>query len=206
MSATVKTLDCRGLSCPQPVLKTKEALEEGADLLEVIVDNEASKNNVSRFAAGQGCEVEVVESGDGCFRLTLKGGDGAGAREFDPRDYTCPVETSSGLVYVIASDTMGRGSEELGWALLQTYIQTIKNVDPLPSKIIFYNAGVRLVTSESGALEALQELQERGVEILACGTCLDFYELKAAIKVGAISNMYDIMQSMASASKVVSPY
>ncbi|WP_456387009.1 sulfurtransferase-like selenium metabolism protein YedF [Desulfolithobacter sp.] len=206
MCAAVKTVDCRGLSCPQPVLKTKEALEQGADLLEVIVDNEASKNNVSRFASSQGCEVEVKESDDGCFRLTLQGGGGAGTGEFDPGDYACPVESRFGLVYVIASDTMGRGSEELGWALLQTYIQTIKNIDPLPSRIIFYNSGVKLVTSESGALEALQELQELGVEILVCGTCLDFYELKAAIKVGTISNMYDIMQSMTSADKVVSPY
>ena len=101
---------------------------------------------------------------------------------------------------------MGRGDDELGWALLQTYIQTIKDIQPLPEKIIFYNSGVKQVTTESGALEALKHLQDQGVEILACGTCLDFFKLKSAIKVGQISNMYDIMNSMTSADKIVSPY
>ena len=101
---------------------------------------------------------------------------------------------------------MGRGDDELGWALLQTYIQTIKDIQPLPEKIIFYNSGVKQVTNESGALEALKHLQAQGVEILACGTCLDFFKLKSAIKVGQISNMYDIMNSMTSADKIVSPY
>jgi selenium metabolism protein YedF len=101
---------------------------------------------------------------------------------------------------------MGRGSEELGWALLQTYIQTIKDVSPLPEKILFYNSGVKLVASGSGALEALKQLQAQGVEILACGTCLDFFQLKSAMQVGQISNMYAIMDAMASADKLVSPY
>lgn len=110
------------------------------------------------------------------------------------------------MIYVIASDSMGRGSDELGWALLQTYIQTIKDVSPLPEKIIFYNSGVKLVTAASGALEALKQLQAQGVEILACGTCLDFFKLKSAIQVGQISNMHEIMSAMAGADKIVSPY
>ena len=101
---------------------------------------------------------------------------------------------------------MGRGSDALGWGLLQTFIQTIKDVQPLPEKILLYNGGVKLVTVESGALKALQQLQEKGVEILVCGTCLDFFQLQSAIKVGDISNMYDIMNAMASADKLISPY
>lgn len=198
-------IDCKGLACPQPVIQTKEALEQGASNLEIVVDNEASKENVARFARSQNCDVSIDSLDDGGFRLTLTRGSSTGTNEFNPSDYACPVPTGGGLVYVISADSMGRGNEELGWGLLQTYIQTIEKVSPLPQKILMYNAGVKLVAQGSGALEALRRLQERGVEILVCGTCLDFFQLKSVIQVGQISNMYDIMTSMIEAGKVVSP-
>ncbi len=203
---TQLSLDCRGLACPQPVLRAKEALEQGAACIEVLVDNEASKHNVSRFARSQGHEVACTDRPDGCFAVTVTATTKPTNLPFDPSDYPCPVPAPPRMIYVIASDSMGRGSEELGWALLQTYIQTIKDVSPLPEKIIFYNSGVRLVTAASGALEALKQLQAQGVEILACGTCLDFFKLKSAIQVGQISNMHEIMSAMAGADKIVSPY
>ncbi len=199
-------LDCKGLSCPQPVLQTKEALEQGAELIEIILDNEASKNNVARFGLNQGCEVEITSLANDCFLVNISR---ALDNELSPAAsaecaLAAPAET--GLIYVISSDSMGRGSDELGWALMQTYIQTIKDVTPLPDKILFYNAGVKLVAEGSGALDALVRLQEQGVAILACGTCLDYFKLKSALKVGEISNMYDIMNAMNKAAKVVSPY
>lgn len=200
------TLDCRGLDCPQPVIKTKECLEQGNLRLEVIVDNEASRGNVTRFASSRGCEVVLSELGDGCYKLLLQAGEGSSEQDFDADEYSCELPAVSGLVYVISSPSMGRGSDELGWALLQTYIQTIKDVEPLPAKILFYNEGVRLVAEESGALEGLRALQKKGVEILVCGTCLDFFKLTSAIKVGQISNMYDIMSAVNSAAKVASPF
>jgi selenium metabolism protein YedF len=203
---TQVTLDCIGLPCPQPVLLTKDSLEQGAIRVNVLVDNEASKNNVARFARSQGHQVEVAAQQDGCYIIGITATAEQRAEPFDRDAYPCDIPDKPKLVYVIASDSMGRGSDELGWALLQTYIQTIKDVAPLPEKILFYNSGVKLVTAASGALDALLQLQEQGVEILVCGTCLDFFTLKSAIKVGQISNMYDIMHSMASADKVVSPY
>ena len=200
------TLDCIGLSCPQPVLRTKAALEQGASAIEVHVDNEASKNNVARFASSQGGQVEVLDRGDGGYVIYIIAEHKHSPVPFNPADYACPSPHALRIVYVISSDSMGRGSDELGWALLQTYIQTIKEIEPLPHRIIFYNSGVKLVTEQSGALEALRQLQHQGVEILACGTCLDFYKLKSAIQIGQISNMYDIMHSMANADKIVSPY
>ena len=202
----VVTLDCKGLVCPQPVIKTKETLEQGASRIEVIVDNEASRENVARFVRSRNCEVEIHTLEQGCFQLSVQVGAPPEQAEFNSSDYTCAISAGVRLVYVISSDSMGRGSDELGWALLQTYIQTIEQVDPLPSKILFYNAGVKLVTEGSGSLKALRKLQERGVEILACGTCLDFFQLKTAIQVGHISNMYDIMTAMSEADKVVSPF
>ncbi len=201
----IVTLDCRGLACPQPVIQTKEALEQGAERIKVLVDNEASKDNITRFARSRSCAVEVHTLEQGCFQLILSAGGSSTAQSFDPADYTCPVSPGKGLVYVISSDSMGRGSDELGWALLQTYLRTIAEVKPLPAKILFYNGGVKLVTEGSGALDALQQLQADGVEILVCGTCLDFFQLKSAIQVGHISNMYEIMTAMSEADKVVSP-
>lgn len=199
-------IDCKGLVCPQPVLKAREALTENpGEIIEVVVDNEASKNNVERFARSQHCEVSSQPLTDGCFAVTLVPGENTEPGPVTEADYSCEVSTGGGLVYVIASDTMGRGDDELGWGLLQTYVQTIKDVDPLPTKIIFYNGGVRIVSEQSGALEALRALQEKGVSILVCGTCLDFFKLTAKLQVGQISNMFEIMSTINSADKVMSP-
>ena len=202
------SVDCIGLPCPKPVLKTKEALEQGHALICVIVDNDASKNNVTRFGRNLGCEVSETVMPDGNYHVLIKN-DGSShqsvAVESDASSCDLPHKGKGTFIYVIPADTMGSGSDELGWALLQTFIQTIKEVTPLPDKILFYNSGVKLVVEQSGALEAIKKLQQTGVEILVCGTCLDFYKLQSAIKVGQISNMYDIMSTMVEASKVVSP-
>jgi selenium metabolism protein YedF len=204
------TLDCTGLPCPQPVLRTKEALEQGATEIEVLVDNEASRNNVARFAQSRGHKAVLTTQPPGHYTIAITAdidrGLGQAPDAGGLEEYRCDLPQKVRLVYVIAADSMGRGNDELGWALLQTYIQTIKDIDPLPEKIIFYNSGVKQVTTESGALEALKQLQTKGVEILVCGTCLDFFKLKSAIKVGHISNMYDIMHSIISADKITSPY
>lgn len=200
-------LDCSGLPCPKPVLRVKDALAAGALALEVVVDNEASNLNVLRFARSQGHQAESTARADGGFAIRITASGTPVSTEIDPELYRCDLPADiPRVIYVIAADTMGRGSEELGWALLQTFIQTIKEIQPLPSKILLYNSGVKLVTSPSGALEALKELQTLGVEVLACGTCLDFYQLKSAIQVGQITNMYAIMSAMAEADKIICPH
>lgn len=200
------TLDCSGLPCPQPILRTREALEQGAQRVTVLVDNEASLSNVLRFARSQGHQTESKTLSDGRSSITITAIADASQQPFDAEAYACETAPPPGLVYVIASDSMGRGNDELGWALLQTYIQTIKDVRPLPIKIVLYNSGVKLVTSASGALEALDRLQDLGVEILVCSTCLDFFQLKSVIQVGHVSNMHEIMSAMAEAGRLVSPY
>lgn len=198
-------LDCMGLPCPQPVLRTKDALEQGATLIEVHVDNEASQNNVARFGRSQGHTVSLSKQSESLFVITITAGEKKGDVSFNAADYACPLTPASRVIYVISSDTMGRGDDILGRSLLHTFIQTIKDVQPQPSKIVFFNSGVKLVTEESDTLEALKKLQANGVEILACGTCLSFYELKSAIKIGMISNMLEIMTTMAEADKIISP-
>ena len=131
---TLVTLDCIGLPCPQPVLRTKESLDQGATQVSVVVDNEASKNNVARFARNQGHQVEVSAQDNGSYTISITAATGQQSQPFDPEAYQCNIPVNPKLVYVIASDSMGRGSDELGWALLQTYIQTIKTFHRAPRK------------------------------------------------------------------------
>lgn len=200
-------IDCRGLKCPQPVLKAKDALEQmGAGEIEITVDNEASRSNVERFARSQGCQATVTEDG-GDFHIIISktGGAKPVSGAADAASFTCePVRTE--LVHVIPANTMGRGNDELGKVLMRAYIKTMKDVSPLPRKLLFYNTGVMLTATESDVIQPLKDLEAAGVEIFSCGTCLDFLGLKDKLLVGKPTNMYEIMQSMASAAKVVSPY
>ncbi len=206
--SVMKTIDCQGLNCPEPVLRTKAVLAQGqGEAFVVLVDNEASRENVLRFARSQGCEVSVAAADGDSFAVTLVPGAGdKGEESFDPDEYSCNLPGDGNLVYVLSSDTMGRGSDDLGWALLQTYVATITEVSPTPSHILVYNGGVKLVTTEGKALEALQNLEKKGVIIWVCGTCLEFFKLENKRMVGSITNMYDIMSTMASASRLVSPF
>ena len=105
----------------------------------------------------------------------------------------------------ITGETMGRGDEALGAILMKGFVNTIKEIEPLPRRIVFYNGGVKLAIEGSPVLPALKELESRGVELLICGTCADFYTVKEKVAVGRISNMYDILGALTGASKVVCP-
>lgn len=203
----MKIIDCRGLNCPEPVLQTRQAMEAGApEGLAVIIDNEGSKDNVERFARSQGCTTAVTVLPDGQFRVEISGvGTGTTSAEVDPAAFTC-TPAAVGPVCIIPADSMGRGSEELGWALLQNYVKTLGELSPLPSKIFFYNGGVKIVATDNKAVEAVIEMEKRGVEIWACGTCLEYFHLEKELKVGRITNMFDIVNTMATAGRIMSPY
>lgn len=204
----METLNCKGLNCPEPVLRTKTYLEQNrGESFSVVVDNEASRENVLRFAKSRGCEVRIVEGDGNSFVITIVPDNLSGSSDdFRKEDCFCGIPDGGNLIYVISSDSMGRGSEELGWALLQTYVTTIEQVVPLPSHILLYNGGVKLAATTGKGLEALQKLEEKGVVVWSCGTCLEFFHLEEERKVGSLTNMYDIMTTMATAAKVVSPY
>lgn len=198
-----ETIDARGLACPVPVVRTREALRRGALDLEVLVDNPTARDNVSRFAASQGCAVEVVEEGD-CFRIvisrtgeTAEGAPGAAA--------ACDASDASGerKVVVLSSDIMGRGDEELGRVLIKAFLNTLAESDTLPWRVVLFNRGVLLAVEGAETVQALVNLSSTGVEILVCGTCLDFFGLKEKVAVGTVSNMYEILSSMLAASNSV---
>ena len=196
----MKTVDCRGMSCPQPVLETKKALEKtGLEEVLVLVDNPGSKENVRRFAESQGYRVSAAED-KGSFTLRIHKEGAAGVqKKVDEKK----IREEGDPVVFIDSDTLGRGSEELGKILMRSFLHTLGEAGSQPKKIILINSGVKLACEGSAVLEDLGNLFRRGVEILSCGTCLDYFSLKERLQVGRISNMYEILNSLVQAGKVL---
>jgi selenium metabolism protein YedF len=205
-----KTIDNRGLSCPQPVINTKKALEELAQkginvfTLTVIVDNEAAKENVMRMVRTAGYEptVEAKEKDFSILIESLEDRGQGGMPELEGCSYCENEGGERETVLVFTSPCLGQGSEELGKILMRSFIFTIKETS-LPSKMLFLNSGVFLTTDGSPLLDDLKELAEMGVEILSCGTCLDYYGLKEKLAVGIVTNMYDTVEAMQAAVKCI---
>ena len=193
-------VDCRGLACPQPVMTTKKALDQlkEGELL-VLVDNAVSCNNVERFAQSQGCSVEVEQRGED-FSLRIR-------KEKVRQETELPQEKEKArkIIVYINSHLMGNGDEALGSFLMKAFLKTLLDLETKPNRLVLVNSGVQLASEESKVLDALIALSERGVEILSCGTCLDFYGLKGKLKVGVVSNMYEIIQSMVEADRIIRP-
>jgi len=202
----MQVLDCRGLACPQPVLKTKEALD-GLDLgqVQVIVDNPAARDNVTRFAQSQGAAVETAVQGSD-FVLTVTKSRPGGAAPVEAAGPTPrPTAAVPKLVVKVTSRYMGGGSEELGRVLMKAFIKTLCEAAIKPRTLVFYNTGVYLTCAGSEHLDALQNLADDGVDILSCGACLDFFGLKEKLAVGRVTNMFEIVETLSAADRVVSP-
>ena len=196
----MKTVDCRGMSCPQPVLETKKALAMArAEEVQVLVDNPGSKENVRRFAESQGYGVNITEE-KGAFTLRLQKGEGAEKAPIPEEKMTMG---NANLVVFIESDSIGRGSEELGRILMRSFLHTLAEAEYKPAKIIMVNSGVKLTCEGSEVIEDMRHLSRQGAEILSCGTCLDYFGFKTKLQVGRISNMYEILSSLAQAGKVL---
>lgn len=188
-------VDARGLSCPQPVVMTKKKLEElDSGTFDVLVDNKTSSENVARFVKNAGCDVDVEEKGD-VFTLHITKGA------------TCKIiedTTEKEIVVFVRSNTIGRGDDELGTILMRSFIPTLLEIEEQPKKMVFMNSGVKLTVEGSPVLEFLEKIEKEGVELLVCGTCLDFFGLKDKVKAGSISNMLELVTTLSKADKVMS--
>lgn len=193
-------IDCRGLACPQPVITTKKALEQMIEgELIVIVDNASSCNNVERFVQGQGCSVEIKEK-EKDFHLYIHK-----EKTSHPPEVSLEEKRPPKVAVYINSHLLGIGDEALGAILMRSFLKTLLEMERQPSRLILIHSGVRLAVEGSEVLETLQALSGKGVEILSCGTCLDFYQLKEKLRVGKISNMYDIAQSLLESDRLIRP-
>jgi selenium metabolism protein YedF len=194
------TVDARGLACPQPVIRTRKAME-AEDAVTTLVSSESSMENVRRMAQKAGWQVQVSQEGDE-YRLELA--RVSAPPEAGPVPAVGKAEVLAGpLVLVVSADVMGRGAEELGGILMRSFFHTLGEIAPQPETIILFNTGARLACEGSPVLEDLCALAAEGIEILVCGTCLNYLELGQKLAAGQVSNMYDIAEKMLGAGKVV---
>jgi selenium metabolism protein YedF len=195
------TLDARGLACPLPVIKTRDALAAiQTGELTVLLDNTTARDNVLRFAQNHGCAAEVVrESAEAIEIRVVKSGPSPSAAKDDA--FCIP---DGGTILVLASSTVGHGDDTLGTVLTKAFLHTVLHADERPSLIVLMNSGVKLAAEGSECLGKLRELEQSGVRILVCGVCVDFFSLKGKTLAGTISNAYSIWEEFAKARKVIS--
>ncbi len=200
-----KIIDCRGLQCPAPVLKTKQYLEEEAAVeIDVMVDNDAAVENVTRFLSFQGFTVSV--DSDGQFSTISGQREPGNAKKLDPGPGSVKSKERSDhekILIMISSQTIGKGDDELGQKLMINFVKTLKEMGTDLWRIVFVNHGVKLATKGSLILDELTELANSGVSILVCGACLTHLNLMEEKKVGETTNLLDIVTSMQLADKVI---
>ena len=204
----MKEYDVRDLACPGPVLKLRELFDDGEGEIRFHVADQLSQSNVTRFASSRGAAVAVDAEDDGSFILTITAAaDSAAARTSEPALLDCdvPSATLSPLVVQISGGTMGSGDDELGALLLRSFLKTQIELERSPDAIIFYNDGVKLCCSGSVLLDDLRELEANGIEIIACGTCLNFFELSNQLEVGRVTDMLEIAGRLAAAGSIIRP-
>lgn len=199
------TVNAMGDNCPIPVIKTKKAMQAltGPETIEVLVDNEIAVQNVTKMASSAGGAVSSEKLGDAQFKITIQM-EGAAAQDA-AEDVVCAPDARDNTVVVVSSDRMGIGNDELGKVLMKGFIFAVTQLDMLPKTMLFYNGGATLTADGSDSLEDLKSLEAQGVEIMTCGTCLDFYGLKDKLAVGSVTNMYSIVETMAKAGKIIRP-
>lgn len=187
-----------GDACPIPVVKTKKAMQEAkeGEIIEVLVDNEIAVKNVTKMASSEGASVEFEKITEEEYKISI---------EMPAEDCECEESPEENLVVVVSSDRMGTGNDELGKVLIKGFIFAVTQLDKLPKTMLFYNGGATLTAEGSDSLEDLKHLEEEGVEILTCGTCLNYYGLTEKLQVGSVTNMYTIVEKMAGADKVIRP-
>ena len=184
------TVDVRGSLCPKPVIETKKVSDANPDaVITTIVDNEVSRDNVEKFGKSRGYGVAIRQDGKD-FYLTMTPNDNPVS------DGSCEPMSFGNRVILMTKDYLGEGSEELGRNLMKTFWVCMVEADVKPSKIYFINSSVKMVTNDSVHLENIRKLADAGVEIAACGICLDYFGVKDELGVGSITNMYAITDAI----------
>lgn len=201
----MQKVDAKGLICPQPLILTRKALKNclPGETLKIECDNKTAFQNILTYLKDQSLSPVGTEV-DGVFHITvvnhpIQATEGTGLCGIDPG--IC----SSSYVVVVGSDKMGEGDPQLGSILMKGFLNALIEQPVLPTHLLFYNSGIKLTTVDSGVITSLQVLEESGVEILICGTCVDFYEIRAQLAAGKISNMFTLTETMAKAGHVVKP-
>ncbi len=203
----MREIDARGQQCPKPLIMTRSALSDKTIEygFTVLTDNATSKDNIERYLSDNSIKFTTTEKND-CWHIQIEK-PGTESVLSEP-ELHCPVTTGknrSDHIICIKSRFMGNGSDELGELLMKGFVNTIKEISPLPGEIILYNSGVLLATDDSTLAETFAELHSLGIRITVCGTCADYFSVKDHITTGTISNMYDILSALSNCSRVIYP-
>lgn len=200
------TVNAMGDNCPIPVIKTKKAMQAltRPETIEVLVDNEIAVQNVTKMASSSGGKVTSEKLGEKEYKVTIEM-EGAPAAAAEEEGETCMPDRRNNTVVVVSSDRMGTGNDDLGKVLIKGFIFAVTQLDTLPKTMLFYNGGATLTCEGSDSLEDLKSLEAQGVQIMTCGTCLDYYGLKEKLAVGTVTNMYSIVETIAGASNIIRP-
>lgn len=206
------TVNAMGDACPIPVVKTKNAIKEmnGSGIVEIYVDNEIAVQNLTKMANQKQYEVKSERLEENKFRVVMTIGDVSWEGDRHPEQKSdacelCRPDSRRDTVVVISSRHMGSGDEELGRVLMKGFIFALTQQEELPVRMLFYNSGAYLTCEESPELKDLKSLEAQGVEIMTCGTCMNYYGLSEKLQVGTVTNMYAIAETMMQAGHVVKP-
>ena len=206
-----KIVDARGLACPLPVVNAKKAAEElhTGDVLTVLVDNEIAVQNLQKFAKQKGFSATGEKKAEKEFEVTIHVVSDVAVQavaEEAEEEIVCAVDSrKNGMVVVLSANVMGTGDEKLGTSLMKAFVFAVTKQDQLPETIVCYNTGAYLTCEGADTLEDMKALEAEGVNILTCGTCLDFYGIKDKLAVGTVTNMYEIVEVMEKAKNIVRP-
>lgn len=208
-----KIVDARGLACPLPVVNAKKALGELKEdgILTVLVDNEIAVQNLKKFAAQKGLTAVGEKKAQKEYEVTIQvktGAAPAAEKETveEEEEMECSLDSRrKGMVAVLSANVMGSGEEKLGKALMKAFVFALTKQDILPETVVCYNSGAYLTCEGSESLEDFRELEAEGVQIMTCGTCLDFYGIKEKLAVGSVTNMYEIVETMEGAKSIIRP-
>ena len=198
-------INAMGDACPIPVVKTKKAIQTMtvSDVVETLVYNEVAVQNLMKMATHEGYAVKSEKLGEAQFKVVIDVQVANSTASVNASETTCIPDARTNTVIVISSDKMGEGNDELCAVLIKGFIYAISQQDTLPSTILFYNGGAKLTCEGSASLEDLKTLEAAGVEILTCGTCLNFYGITDKLAVGDVTNMY--AEKMTKAGLIIKP-
>lgn len=201
----MKDLDARHLACPGPVIEIRRLLDAGEDTIRVRVADELARSNVTRFALSRGARAVSDAADDGSYVVLIEQEGAACPAAEEVLAEASRTRPVGPRVVQVPADTMGQGDDELGRLLLRGFLKTQLQLEQAPDAVIFYNAGVKLCCEGSPLLDDLQALEERGVTVLACGTCLNYFKLASEVRVGRVTDMLEIATRLAEAGSIVRP-
>lgn len=202
----MKIIDTTGKLCPEPLIMAKKGIQEASvgEAIEIITDNDTACANLSSYLTELKLTVELIsQTGKHVFALTKP--DELGSLP-DAEAFCTPVSAPSrDYVVAVKSENMGMGDDALGKILMRAFVNSLIAADRLPSAILLYNSGVKLAVRGTDTADSLAQLEEKGIAIFACGTCVDFYDIKDQLAAGMISNMYTMTKYLTETGHVVYP-